>query len=181
MLSAGVEVFASAGTWKAMLKGRLLGHHNAKVVKEGVVYDIGPYKVRPFDLVHDAAEPLGFYVAGPDDRLVYLTDTAYSKYKFADATIMALEANWGEEEIRESRLDSHRFTRTTSNHMSIERLIRMLQANDLSNVREIHLLHLSDQNSDAASFKEEVQRATGKLVFVAPKSGRMTPQSQGGV
>jgi phosphoribosyl 1,2-cyclic phosphodiesterase len=34
-------------------------------------------------------------------------------------------------------------------------------------VREIHLLHLSAGNSDAARFKREIEEQTGRMVFVA--------------
>jgi hypothetical protein len=42
-----------------------------------------------------------------------------------------------------------------------------MQANDLSKVQEIWLLHLSDGNSDADRFKREIQELTGKPVYVA--------------
>ena len=42
-----------------------------------------------------------------------------------------------------------------------------LRANDLSRVKEIHLLHLSDRNSSANCFKKEIQSLTGKPVYVA--------------
>jgi len=33
-------------------------------------------------------------------------------------------------------------------------------------VREIWLIHLSDNNSDNARFKREIQELTGKMVFI---------------
>src|SRR5690606_41843978 len=61
--------------------------------------------------------------------------------------------------------------RVLCNHMSLERLLAMIRSNYFSQVREIHLLHLSDGNSDVAAFRAAVYRATGKPVFVAPTSG----------
>jgi len=40
------------------------------------------------------------------------------------------------------------------------------EANDLSKVREIWLLHLSDNNSNAERFKQEIQELTGRMVFI---------------
>ena len=37
---------------------------------------------------------------------------------------------------------------------------------DLTKCQDIRLLHLSDENSDAAMFKQAVQAATGKYVVV---------------
>jgi len=39
--------------------------------------------------------------------------------------------------------------------------VAMLKANDLSKCREIHLLHLSDGNSDEQLMRQKVEAATG--------------------
>ena len=59
--------------------------------------------------------------------------------------------------------------RVMKSHMSIETAKEFLRVNDLSQVREIWLIHLSDGNSDAERFKREVAELTGKMVFVADK------------
>jgi len=43
----------------------------------------------------------------------------------------------------------------------------MLSANDLSQVNNIVLIHLSDSNSDEIQFQNEVSELTGKNVTVA--------------
>ena len=58
-------------------------------------------------------------------------------------------------------------SRILKSHFSLENVKRFLQANDLSKVQEIWLLHLSDGNSDEKRFKREVQELTGRMVFVA--------------
>jgi hypothetical protein len=50
--------------------------------------------------------------------------------------------------------------------MSIEGLKRLLWINDTTRLKGIHLLHLSDSNSDEKLFKEEIQKLTGKPVYV---------------
>lgn len=52
-------------------------------------------------------------------------------------------------------------------NMGIERAIDLLQANDLSRVTEVHLMHRSDSNRHADQFRQLVARATGKPVYVA--------------
>jgi ribonuclease BN (tRNA processing enzyme) len=53
--------------------------------------------------------------------------------------------------------------------MSLQTCIKTLKANDLSQVNNIVLIHLSDRNSDESRFKSDVERATGKVVHVADK------------
>jgi DNA/RNA-binding domain of Phe-tRNA-synthetase-like protein len=43
----------------------------------------------------------------------------------------------------------------------------MLKANNLSQVNNIVLIHLSDGNSDAEDFQKQVTELTGKTVYVA--------------
>lgn len=130
------------------------------------------WTVTPFEAEHDMPGTLGFVVDSiSGDRLLYLTDTAYSRFTFAGLTHMAIEANFSEGLIRENaergEIDRSRYHRTYRTHMSVERLLEMLKANDLSEVEEIHLLHLSSANSDAEGFKRQVQSLTGIPTYIA--------------
>jgi len=51
--------------------------------------------------------------------------------------------------------------------MSLQEVKRFLAAQDLRTVQEIHLLHLSEHNSDADRFQAEIERGYGKPVYVA--------------
>lgn len=190
LLAAGVDVYASPDTWKALGHRKGMTTHRSKPIgdpqleKDGIhqAIAVGPWTVQPFDAVHDVAGTLGFLIASPCQcRLLYLTDTAYSRYRFEGLTHIAVEANFSSEIMRQNSrqgsIETDRFKRTTQTHMSLERLIEMLKANDLNKVKEIHLLHLSDLNSDEAAFKDAVQRATGIPVFIACK--RQTPTGRG--
>ena len=76
-------------------------------------------------------------------------------------SVADLDAN-----VEAGHIDPARAKRTRENHMSIERVIDFCKAQDLSRCRHIHLLHLSDGNSDADLFKRMVQEATGIPVSV---------------
>jgi phosphoribosyl 1,2-cyclic phosphodiesterase len=80
--------------------------------------------------------------------------------------IAAIEANWSEETMSPD-LHPTAARRIKRSHMSVDRAIDLLKANDISTLREIHLLHLSDGNSNAEVFQTKVERATGKMTFVA--------------
>ena len=170
LLSGGVECYASSETWKAIFKDGER-HHRANVIHEREIFSVGEFDVLAFPAVHDLPGTFGFLIKSPEsDRLLYLTDSAYCPFKFDGLTQIAIEANFSEEILRDrvenGSLDANRYQRTFKTHMSIERLIDMLEANDLSQVQEIHLLHLSAGNSHAEDFKRKVQQATGVPVYI---------------
>jgi len=170
VMKAGVDVYASAGTIEALG----ISGHRVRTLKVLEPVRIGTWTILPFDTVHDAAEPLGFLLASTTGaKLLYLTDSAYCKYRFKGLTHLMVEANYSAEILRRNvesgALHPAQYKRVLRNHMSLERLLEMLQANDLSQVREIWLLHLSDQNSDEKAFKRAVESATGKPVYVASR------------
>lgn len=172
LLERGVDCFASCETWDQL---GVRHHHRAYALADGPS-PVGHWLVVAFPAVHDCPGTLGFVVnseGGGRGRWLYLTDSAYSKYTFDGLTGIAVEANYSSDLIKESvrsgSVDRERYRRTVRTHMSIERLIDMLKANDLSSCREIHLLHLSDANSDEAEFASRVRAATGVPTYVAAK------------
>lgn len=171
LMKAGVNVYASAGTWAAL---GIKPGFRARVVRDQVVESIAGWTVLPLQAVHDAVEPLSFLVAGPTGKLLYLTDSAYSPFRFTGLTHILLEANFSEQllqaNVESGGLNPAQAARTRRNHMSIERAVDLLKANDMSQVVEIHLLHLSNGNSDAIAFRDSVRAATGRPVFIAPET-----------
>lgn len=172
LMANAVDCYAAKETWQQTG----FSGHRAKVVDPQATVKVGPWSVLGFNAVHDVAGTMGFIVAdNAGGKLLYLTDSAYSLYTFKGLTVMAVEANWSEELMRENstrgEIHRDRAKRTVRTHMSIERLETMILANKADNpgLEEIHLLHLSDANSDEAAFKEAVQKATGIATYVAQK------------
>ena len=126
----------------------------------------------PFDVQHDAPEPLGFLFTSVEtgEKLLYFTDTYYIKYKFQGLTHIMAECNYDAETLQRSvdagYIPIELVPRLVKSHMSLEHFLDLLKANDLSKVRQIYLLHLSNNNSDEKRFKEEVQKLTGAEVYV---------------
>lgn len=168
LMRVGVDVYASSGTIRIL---RLDGHR-VHAVRAREPFVIGSWRVVPFEAIHDAEEPFGFVMASTAGRVLYLTDSAYCRYRVKGLTHVMIECNYSLEIMRRRRrcgeLKLAQKSRVLTNHLGLERVLEMLKANDLSAVREIHLLHLSDGNSDAELFQKAVQGATGKPVYVAP-------------
>lgn len=173
---AAVDIYATSGTWDTLSQRENgITSHRARSIKHGQAFTLGSFRVLPFETIHDAEEPLGFLIASGSERLLYATDTAYLKYRFAGLTHLMIEANYSAEilaaNVQAGRVAPELKRRIVRSHFSLENVIDALKANDLSRVKEIWLLHLSDGNSDEQMFKAAVERATGCVCHVAIKGG----------
>lgn len=168
LTKAGVDVYTSQGTIDAC---RLTGHR-IKPVKALQEVMIGTFAVLPFDVQHDAPEPLGFLLTSrrTGEKLLYFTDTYYLKYRFTGLTHIMGECNYSmdivEQSVRNGYIPPELVPRLIKSHMSLEHFLDLLKANDLHEVKQIYLLHLSNNNSDAERFREAVQKLTGTEVYV---------------
>ena len=171
---AGIELYMSAGTFLNIQQTQRY-MHRCNIVEPQKVFTIGNFKVLPFDLRHDAAEPLGFLIRYKDgNSILACTDTYYIPYMFTNLNNLLIEVNYSEAIIRE-RIESGvlnvmQARRTRANHMSLETAIKFLKSLDLTNVNNIILIHLSDGNSHAENFKQAVTAATGKTCLIADKN-----------
>jgi phosphoribosyl 1,2-cyclic phosphodiesterase len=145
-------------------------HHRTHFITPEFKHTIKGWAVRPFALEHDVP-CLGFFIEQSGERLLFIPDTGYVRNRFQGVNIVAIECNHLEEKLSENILNGslpavvgHRIRR---NHLSLERFITMLKSNNLSRCRQIHLLHLSDGNSDERKMILEVQKATGIPTYSA--------------
>ena len=166
-MRAGIDCYMSRGTAEALG----LSGHRVHIINAKQQFRIGTWTVLPFDTQHDAQEPLGFLLANQaGDKLLYATDTYYIRYCFHGLTHIAVECNYSSDILKRNveagAVPKELKSRILKSHFSLENVKRFLQANDLSKVQEIWLLHLSDNNSNAERFKREIQELTGKMVFI---------------
>ena len=167
-MRAGIDCYMSHGTAEALG----LSGHRLHIIKAKQQFRIGTWTILPFETQHDAAEPLGFLLANQDgDKLLYATDTYFIRYRFRGLTHIAVECNYSLDILRtnvaKGSVEPALKNRILKSHFSLENVKKFLQANDLSKVQEIWLLHLSEQNSCEKRFKEEVQKITGKPTYIA--------------
>jgi phosphoribosyl 1,2-cyclic phosphodiesterase len=170
VMKAGIDCYMSAGTAEALG----ISGHRLHIIKAKQQFRIGTWTILPFETQHDAAEPLGFLLANQyGEKLLYATDTFYIRYRFQGLTHIAVECNYSLDILRANveagMVEPALKNRILKSHFSLENVKNFLKANDLSKVREIWLLHLSDGNSDAERFKREIQALTGKPVYVAER------------
>lgn len=167
VLKAGIDCYMSAGTAEAIG----IKHHRIKTVEAKKQFTIGTWTILPFDVQHDSSEPIGYLLMNQQrEKLLFTTDTYYIRYRFLGLTHIMVECNYSlailNENIVAGRVPKVMKKRLLRSHFSLENVKEFLKANDLSKVQEIWLLHLSDNNSDAQLFKQEIMELTGKMVFV---------------
>ena len=164
LLQRGMTVYSNAD-----VAGLYPGVQSVEARRE---FRIGTFRILPFEAEHDVP-CFGYQVTSTatDERLVYITDSAYVRYTFTGLTHIMIEANYDEDimlgNVRDEKIPFSLAERVAGTHMSIDTLIDLLRANDMTKVRQIYLLHLSDNNSDAEAFKRQVQQETGAEVYIA--------------
>lgn len=169
VMAAGINVYSSFGSLNAM--GVSIQHRAHAVLAESS-FHVGDYWILPFKTKHDCADPFGYLIRHEEcGTVLFLTDSYYSEYTFKGLNNIIVEANYCQTILDRRLADgaNPKFLRdrVITSHMSLATCKQMLQANDLSAVNNIVLIHLSDGNSDSARFKKEVQEATGKTVHIA--------------
>lgn len=167
-LKHGIDVYMTAGTKEAL---SLQDHYRLHILQAHIATRIGEFIILPFEAIHDAKEAVNFLIANEESNLLYATDTQYIKYRIPNLTHIMLEANYSHTLLQENIDDGiiHRMlgNRIMNSHMSLESAVDYLEKIDKTQLREVHLIHLSSTNSDTEEFKKIIQKTTGAIVSVA--------------
>ena len=163
LISRGMAVYMSPGTADA------LEVESAELIENMEQFNVGSLDIVPFTTFHDAKEPLGFLIKSrvDGDVLAFATDTVNLRYKFPGLNILAIEANYDKNILdRCEKMPEKVRYRITNSHMEIDTLCDYLRSLDLSQCREIHLLHLSDATSHEGHFINKVSRAVPRGIEI---------------
>lgn len=170
VVNNSIDVYSSNGTLKTMN----VENYRAKIIESEKQFKLSGFTILPFETEHDAAEPLGFLIQHNDfGKLLFITDSYYCQYKFNNLNHIMIECNYSksilDENIESGLIHPTLANRLLKSHFSLDHVKEFLKANDLSQCREIILIHLSDSNSNASQFKEEIEKLTGIPVYIAEK------------
>ena len=176
LLSRMIMVWASPGTLAAIGCGDALTASPIQANGQKVTHIVnaGAFTIMAFPAVHDAAEPLMFVIKDSVDTLLFATDTQYMPRAFTGLTKIMIEANYDSKIMDENFIQNGdvgpRRRRVMKTHMSIETLeywLRECEQNYLfSNLKKIHLIHLSRQNSDMREFQDRIETSIGVPVYI---------------
>ena len=155
-LRLGVKVYANDETW---LKTQILRHtRNAIEMQSGKQFSIGTFIVKPFDVAHTNSDGtpcknFGFliYSTVTKEKMLWITDASYIESRFPPMDYICIECNYvdvddysNELEYVNQFVERRRFT----SHLSLSRCINFLKMQDLSNIKYIRLLHLSESQGN---------------------------------
>jgi len=171
VLNNAIDVYTSKGTFEAL---RVFHDYRTKIIELEHQFRINDFTVLPFETQHDAVDPVGFLIYHSNfGKLLFITDSYYCKYKFSGLNHIMIECNYSSDvlnrNIEAGLVHPVLASRLLKSHFSLENVKEFLNETDLGQVREIILLHLSDSNSNAEQFKEEIEKLTGKPVYIADK------------
>lgn len=162
IIKSGIDLYCSNETAQYL---KINGHHRCKRININQFSINKNWIIRPFIVEHDIEGSRGFLIKSGKNKILFATDTYFLRYKFKGLTHIMIECNWSELTLSDD-IEPVVFNRLVKSHMSLETCIRFFKANDLSKVQEIHLLHLSNDNSDQRFFKKTIQRLTGIPVYI---------------
>lgn len=174
-LKARLHTYLTEGTKEAVIDRYKIRDYEASMlhtVKYKKLTQVGSFKVIPFKTYHDAEEPCGYLINHKDmGTLLFATDTYMLHNRFSELNHVLIEANYSQviadDNLKNGVIPEVHYERLRRSHLSLENCIRFLNANDLSKVSNVVLIHLSGDNSNAEEFKMSVQSQTGKVTHVA--------------
>lgn len=170
LVAAGITVLAPDEVFKSH---GISGRPFTKPITLGKGYKMGNFLIQPVPVKHDVP-CVGYIIQHPDmGKLLFITDTITFDYTVPGLNVVMIEANYADdivnERIANGDMPEIMRPRLLASHMEIEQTKAILSENDLSDVDNIILIHLSDGNSDEQRFVREVAELTGKHVVAADK------------
>jgi len=168
VIEAGIEVFASRGTFEACgITEDTPFWRRANIIRDESVEQFKwDFRVTAFNTFHDAVEPLGFIIKSikEDKAILFATDTSHIREEFTEPFyIVALECNCDVEvlndRVNKKEINEELAKRICNTHFEKNNVKDYLREFCLlRNCEEIHLLHLSNINIDGEKTKEEFEK-----------------------
>lgn len=165
VLKCGIPIYTNDETVEAVegIYGELI--HG---VPEKRPFTLGNFKITPFYVPHDGTPCFAYQICHEEiGKLLFLTDLEYCKYRFKNVNQILVEANYSKEIIQQ---ENPNYEHVCRGHMEVGTTLEFLKVNKGQDLRNVVLLHLSDNNSDAEMFAARAKEVVGMAdVYVADK------------
>ena len=147
-----IPVYANEKTWN-MLNGMDIPRICKFCFNTNEDFNIGDFKIHPFSIPHDAADPCGFSLLAEDKKVTISTDMGHITdgvlHQMENSNILLLEANYDEETLKCGPYPYQLKKRILSDkgHLSNESAGKAISYLTKNNVQNIVLGHLSKENN----------------------------------
>ena len=127
--------------------------------------EFGSFKIKTFQLPHDDVLNCGFYITVADQKILYMTDFEYCKYRFTKQNIdhILIECNYQQELIN---TDLPQFYHKIKGHASLNTCRDFIDVNKSDNLKTVLLLHMGGDTCNAMECVEEIQNLVNSSVYV---------------
>lgn len=149
----GFPIYATRGTLSSLTKVGEIADTLKNNISAGNRFDIGDIEITPFNIHHDAAEPVGYSFMCGDDKYAIATDTGHVSRELLNmlkgSRAVILESNHDIEMLRCGPYPFHLQQRILSDygHLSNEAASETALALVRSGTEHIALGHLSEHNN----------------------------------
>lgn len=182
-----IPVYATEGTWAKMPEkiGKIKpGNKNALYSGEALI--INDLCIKPFDIPHDAAQPVGYTITDGVEKITVATDIGHItdevKENIKDSSILLIESNHDVDMVKTGPYPYQLKQRVLSDfgHLSNENCGKMLKEVITDRLKYVFLGHLSNENNTPDLAFETVKNALenqgivigGDInMYVAPRYG----------
>lgn len=175
-----IPIYATAGTWDGMKNdiGEISRSH-VNFVYSGENCFVNDIAIRPFDIPHDAAEPVGYSFLVDQIKMTLATDIGHEtdtiKENIADSDCLLLEANYDLDKLWNGPYPYYLKKRIAGEkgHLSNETAGNLLTEVITGKLKYVYLGHLSDENNNPHLAYETVQDILEKNHVVVGRDIKM--------
>jgi len=150
-----------------------------KPVEPFKTFQIGSFKIVPFEVKHDAIHPVNYLIKDTISgaQILYITDTGYiDNLIFKDIDYLLIECNFDEEwynkkELTKTEQIKSKRLLSFNGHLSIQKTIRVLNNSVNHNTKKIILCHISSGFENYLEFQNKIQKLFPKQEVIALQQG----------
>lgn len=155
-MKLGMKVYANEDVWLKAALSRPM--RNAVTIKAGEQFNLGTFAVKPFNVAHVNSDDtdcpnLGFLICSTvtKEKMIWATDASYIENRFPPVEHICIECNYLDVD---DYLDELEYVngfvekRRVRSHLSLNRCVEFLKQQDLSRIKEVRLLHLTESQGE---------------------------------
>lgn len=161
----GLPVYTNAGTAEALARDAKFAGVEWRIFASGSPFRVGDLLIEPFNVPHDALDPVGFVVRSGEARVAVVTDlgaaTTLVRLRLRDCHAIVVESNHDEVMLQNSERPWSLKQRILSRqgHLSNDHAAALLAEVAGPQLQQVFLAHLSEDCNHPDSARACVARA----------------------